>query len=221
MFPGITINVATLLPRRRSETPTIASITAISSTQINVAFNVAGFTGDAPIVSYSVVRTPGNVVVTHPGNSAATVSFTGLTPGTSYTFSVYNTDEFGLSSSATTPSTPVVAPPLPAAAPTIGTATKISNTQATVSYTAPSYNGGATITSYTAVSGPGGITATLVTAASGTITVPGLTFGTSYTFTVYATTSAGVGASSAASNAVTVADAPTIGTATGGNASSI
>jgi hypothetical protein len=88
-------------------------------------------------------------------------------------------------------------------APTIGTATATGPTTATVTYTAPAYDGGATIISYTAVSSPGGITGTLSQAGSGTITVSGLTAATSYTFTVYATNSVGNSASSAASNSIT------------------
>lgn len=87
-------------------------------------------------------------------------------------------------------------------APTIGTVT-ISGTTATVPFTAPTDNGGSTITSYTAVSSPGGITGTLSQAGSGSITVSGLTAGTSYTFTVYATNAFGNGPSSSASNSVT------------------
>lgn len=93
-------------------------------------------------------------------------------------------------------------------APTIGTVT-ISGTTATVPFTAPSDNGGSTITSYTAVSNPGGITGTLNQAGSGSITVAGLTGGTSYTFTVYATNAFGNGPSSSASNSVTAVAAGT------------
>jgi len=88
-------------------------------------------------------------------------------------------------------------------APTIGTATATSSTAATVSYTASSNDGGATISSYTAVSSPSGITGSLSTSGSGTITVSGLSPSTSYTFTVYATNSAGNSPSSAASNSIT------------------
>jgi hypothetical protein len=87
-------------------------------------------------------------------------------------------------------------------APTIGTAT-ISTTTATVPFTAPSSNGGSAITSYTAVSSPSGITGTLSQAGSGSITVSGLSGGTSYTFTVFATNAFGNSPSSAASNSVT------------------
>jgi uncharacterized protein (TIGR02145 family) len=87
-------------------------------------------------------------------------------------------------------------------APTIGTATAGAG-QATITYAAPGSNGGAAITSYTATSFPGGITGTVTQATSGSITVMGLTPGTSYTFTVTATNAAGSSVASAASNAVT------------------
>ena len=88
-------------------------------------------------------------------------------------------------------------------APTIGTATATGQTTATVAYTGSTDNGGATITSYTATSSPGGLTGSLSTSGSGTITVTGLSPSTSYTFTVYATNSAGNSAASSASNSVT------------------
>jgi hypothetical protein len=89
-------------------------------------------------------------------------------------------------------------------APTIGTATAVTATSATVAYTAPTWTGKGTGTvTYTATSSPGGLTGT---ATSSPITVSGLTTGTAYTFTVKATTSYGVtGPSSAASNSVTPA----------------
>ena len=93
-------------------------------------------------------------------------------------------------------------------APTIGTATATGSTTATVAFTAPGSNGGLTITSYTAVSSPGSITGTLSQAGSGTITVSGLTAGTAYTFTVYATNSKGNSSSSSASNSITTSAAP-------------
>ena len=88
-------------------------------------------------------------------------------------------------------------------APTIGTATATGQTTATVTFTAPSNDGGAPITQYTATSSPDGITGTLNQAGSGTITVSGLTKETSYTFTVTATNSVGTSAASAASNSIT------------------
>ncbi|MCG9965805.1 Ig-like domain-containing protein [Shewanella cutis] len=91
-------------------------------------------------------------------------------------------------------------------APTIGAATA-GNAQATVSFSAPAFTGGAVITGYTLVSTPGGITAS---GASSPITITGLTNGTSYSFTVAAINSAGTGSASTASNAVKPNGAPTI-----------
>src|SRR2546426_10778016 len=94
-------------------------------------------------------------------------------------------------------SSPVKA--VPPGPPRAVTATA-GNNQATVTFTAPSSNGGTTITQYTVTANLGGVTATGV---SSPITVTGLTNGASYTFTVTATNSAGTGAALGASNAVT------------------
>lgn len=84
-------------------------------------------------------------------------------------------------------------------APTIGTATG-GNTQASVTFTAPTNVGGSAISAYYAVSNPGQITGT---AASSPITVTGLTNGTAYTFTVWALNTYGPSPYSAASGSVT------------------
>ena len=88
-------------------------------------------------------------------------------------------------------------------APTIGIATA-QNEEATITFTAPTDNGGSTITTYTAISSPDGITGTISQAGSGEITVIGLTNGTEYTFTVTATNAIGTSAASAASNSITL-----------------
>ena len=81
-------------------------------------------------------------------------------------------------------------------APTIGTATAIDSSSATITYTAAA-TGGA-VTTFTATSTPGSITAT----GSSPITVTGLDASTAYTFKVKGTNSTATGPESAASNSI-------------------
>lgn len=148
-----------------------------------------------------------------PTFSSATTGVCTITGGGTLTFltagtCTINADQDGDASylpAATVTRSFTVAAVVPGA-PGIGTASA-GDTSATVTFTAPASNGGATITGYTVTSNPGGFTAT---GAASPITVSGLTNGTSYTFTVVATNSAGDGSASAASNSVTPKGAQTI-----------
>jgi uncharacterized repeat protein (TIGR02543 family) len=104
-------------------------------------------------------------------------------------------------------------------APTIGSASTLSATSASVTFTAPGSNGGSIITGYTATSSPGGFTGTLAGATAGTINVTGLSASTAYTFTVTATNSEGTSSASAASNSITTS-AASGGTGGGGTTTS-
>lgn len=88
-------------------------------------------------------------------------------------------------------------------APTIGSVTSLSPTSASVAFTAPTSNGGATIETYTATSTPGSITGQIFQSGSGSIIVTGLTSSTAYTFRVTASNSVGTSASSSASISIT------------------
>ena len=102
--------------------------------------------------------------------------------------------DYGSISLAWSVSSSAVAP----GAPTNAAATGGTNS-ATVSWSAPSSNGGSTITSYTATSSPGGYTCTTGLL---TCTISGLSNFVSYTFTVTARNSAGASSPSVASNSV-------------------
>lgn len=74
------------------------------------------------------------------------------------------------------------------------------DTEATVSFVAPTSNGGSTILSYTVISSPGNIKKS---GTSSPITITGLTNGTAYTFTVKAHNIAGSSVASSASSSIT------------------
>ena len=148
-------------------------------------------------------------------STATTETVTGLANNTAYTFEVAAINSVGTgtqsaaSNSVTTPTTP--------GAPTIGTATA-GNSQATVTWTAPSSNGGSAITGYVVTPYIGGTAQTAQTfnSTATTETVTGLT-NTAYTFKVAAINGVGTGTQSGASNSVTPLTppgAPTIQTAT-------
>lgn len=91
-----------------------------------------------------------------------------------------------------------------AAAPGVPTSVVATagDANATISFVAPTYNGGSTITGYTVTSLPAGGTDMNAGSTSLTHTISGLTNGTAYTFTVKATNTAGTSYASAASNSV-------------------
>ena len=193
--------------------PTAPSVASVTRGNASVTVNIAPPTslGGAPINQYTVTATDtttsanGGQVVS---GTTSPITVTGLTNGDSYTFTVTVTTLMG-TSSASSASSAVVPATLPGA-PTGASAVR-GNGQATVSFTAPSSNGGSAITGYT-------VTANDLTTnygggqkASGStspITVTGLTDGDSYTFTVVATNDVGTGAASSASSPVTPASVP-------------
>jgi hypothetical protein len=106
-------------------------------------------------------------------------------------------------------------------APVIGIASA-GNGIASIAFSAPSSDGGTTITAYT-VTCTGGGNSKSGTGASSPISVSGLSNGTTYSCSVTATSSVGTSAASSSVSvtpaASTVPGAPTIGAATAGNAS--
>jgi hypothetical protein len=175
--------------------PPLFAQAVASNHQAIVTFQPPLDNGGSPVTSYTVTSNPGGVTASGP---ASPITVTGLTNGVSYTFTVVANNANGSSqpsdpSNAVTPRlTEPGQPPAPVA---------LARDQAAiVNVTPPAIDGGSPITAYTVTSNPGGITAT---SAGTSIVVPGLTDGTSYTFTVVATNGVGNSQPSAASNAVT------------------
>lgn len=181
--------------------PTGVSATA-GSGSVTVSWTAPASTGDSAIVSYTVTTNPGNTK-THVAADKRSATITGLTNGTTYTFTVHATNDAGNSaeSSAVT-ATPAASSGSVPGAPTGVTAAPGDGT-ATVAWSAPSSTGSSAITGYTVTASPGGRTAS-VSGDARRATVTGLTNGTAYTFTVRATNAQGAGPASSASAAITV-----------------
>jgi FtsP/CotA-like multicopper oxidase with cupredoxin domain len=184
----------TVVPGSVPGAPT--AVTAVPGNgQATVSFTAPASNGGSPIVIYTVTASGGGGQI---GTGATSpIMVTGLTNGTSYTFTVTAWNVNG-SGPASAPSPSILVATVPGA-PTAVTAVA-GNGTATVNFTAPASNGGSAITLYTVTSTPGNITAT---GAASPISVPGLTNNTDYTFTVTATNVMGTGPASSASNSVT------------------
>jgi len=170
-----------------------------------------GYNGGNAVTRVTAVSIPGGLTANTSGASPITIS--GLGSNTNYTFAVYQTNFYGDSPFGY--SNPVQTASVPSA-PIIGTATAVGPTNATVTFTASSSNGGTPITVYTATSTPGNVTGTSSTSP---ISISGLTASTTYTFKVIATNLVGNSATSNASNSITTSAGATKLLLVGGGAS--
>jgi chitodextrinase len=132
-----------------------------------------------PISSYTVVSNPGNISFTLSGT---TQNFTSLTNGTTYNFTVFASNPAG--NSATAISNDVI--PFTIPGPPINVVATAGNALADVSWSPPVQPN--LISSYTVVSNPGSISFTLTGTNQ---TFMGLTNGTTYNFSVFASNPAG------------------------------
>ena len=209
---------AAVTPATVPGAPTSVAATP-GNAQASVSWKAPASNGGSSITGYKITpyigaNSQGSTTV---GASSTSATITGLTNGTSYTFAVAATNAMGTgaagTSSAVTPTGPPAAPGNVAAVP--------GNTQLAVSWTAPS-NGGSAITGYTVTPYIGTSKGTAVGAgpSATSLTLTGLTNGTTYTVHVTATNALGTGPAgvSAAATPATVPGAPTNVTATAGNA---
>jgi HD-GYP domain-containing protein (c-di-GMP phosphodiesterase class II) len=149
-------------------------------------------------------------------NSAATTeTINGLTDGTAYSFTVAAVNAVG-ASLPSAPSNPLT----PAAVPSVPTGVNgvAGDGQVTLSWTAPSFDGGESVSGYvvTPYIGVFAQGTTTFNSALTTETVGGLTDGTAYTFTVTALNAVGSSVPSLASGALTPAAVPSVPTGVNG-----
>jgi len=139
------------------------------------------------VTEYSVKIQPGSSLLTQTVNTPY-ASFTGLTNGTQYTFTVYAKNPVGLSQGVGVTTTPATLP-----GKVTNIVTSVSTSTISVTWRAPSYTGGIPLTGYSVTNGL--TTQTIGPRDTLTATFTGLTNGTSYTITVNAINT--IGSSSA------------------------
>ena len=185
----------------------VTSLNAVSSAPMNgkpaiaVSFALPTSNGGSPITGYTVSWSPQGEGIADATASLDPKSLshviTGLTQGTTYTFSVTATNTTGTGPSSTTSSGIVAASPPGSPASVTATA---GDGQATVTFNAPVQDGGVPISSYVVTWDPADTNATDSTTPSSSLThvITGLTNGQAYSFTVKAINYAGLSSSSSA-----------------------
>jgi len=200
-LPSLASPVVNTLPGA----PVIGSAVAGNETA-TVTWNSPTHLGSSSITGYKVTA------YDPTGQSSGQCTTTGATScivenldnGTAYTFKVVATTDVGdsVASSSSNSATPATKP----SAPT-GVTAQVTASGITVSFTAPTDNGGASITSYTAIPSDPALTCTQV-GTTLSFNCTGGTPGTNYSFQVKATNRVGDSADSLASEAVTALGVP-------------
>ncbi len=155
-----------------------------------VSWTVPSNDGGSSITGYTVSVSPGRLTVSATSRETS-VEVTGLTNGTAYTFSVAATNDVGTGrlsspSGSITPQSALSVPEVPT-----GVLAVAGDGQVTVSWSAPSSDGGSVITKYSVTVSPSRQVVDTSSGRETSLTVSGLTNGTAYQFTVKAVNSVG------------------------------
>ncbi len=224
--PSGRLTVTPVTPATVPGAPTIGTVTG-GNAAASLTWTPPAEDGGSPITGYvvSVYEGDGTEVlqsVERPADATG-AEITGLTNGTAYTFTVaaVNGVDRGPESARSADVTPATVPAVPT-----GVVAVAGDGSATVTWTAPGDDGGSAVTGYvvTVLDGEQELDSAAVTVTGTSASVTGLTNGTAYTFTIAAANAVGAGDPSARSAAVTPAraavapGAPTITSATGGDA---
>jgi hypothetical protein len=212
--------------------PAAPSGVAVSPTSITLNWAAPSSNGGEPIIGYQVDETNTTTTASYTdvcpasdSSTSLTCTITGLTAGDSYTYTVAGINEVGLGVFSPASSTISIVPPN---APTAPSATIVSPTSVTVTWSPPVDNGPA-ITGYevndtntTTTATAADVCASSEISVSVTCTVTGLTTGDSYTFTVAGINVVATGPFSPASSSVSIVppNAPSAPTAAVASATS-
>jgi titin len=190
---------AAVMPVGAPDPPTNVVATP-GNASADVTWDSPQSSGGSAITSYTVTSNPGNISITTPQLSA---TFSTLVNGTQYTFTVFATNAIGdsIESTPSSPVTPATVPNAPLNAFAIA-----GNGEAQVLWDFPAFDGGSPIINFTVTSIPATVSGPQTTPDdSTTLIFLGLTNGTPYTCTVYATNLIGNSPASALTTPVTPA----------------
>lgn len=218
IYGGDEFSVSTTSPITVPQQPTGLSATAVSSSQINLAWTAPADDGGSPITGYEIDRSGDggsswSTIVSNTATSGTTYSDTGLAHSTAYTYRVSAINSAGTGapssySSATTYNT------IPSAPTGLG-ATAASASEIDLVWNAPGDSGGSTITGYMVErSANGGSSWSVISADTGNTTAAyhdaGLASNTTYSYRVSAINAIGTGSPSNTASATTTQQISTI-----------
>lgn len=184
--------------------PSIKSITMGLQGSATLAIDAPPEDGGSIVTSYAVTASPGEKVTTI--SPSKTMKIVGLDPGTRYTFKVAAKNKFGISEFSQS-SDPLLAPTVPGS-PQITQARATGYSSAEITFTAPTSDGGSSITSFKVTSSPGDLQTILNSGSSRTALINNLSPATTYRFTLKAINAAGESLPSELSVEVTTASPP-------------
>ena len=102
---GVATGSIAATPATVPGTPTIGTATRTADTTATVAFTAPGSNGGDPITSYTATSTPGSITGVLNQAGSGTISVSGLSAGTDYTFTVRATNAMGNSSESSASNT--------------------------------------------------------------------------------------------------------------------
>lgn len=194
-----------ITPATVPDAPVMGSAIA-GNAQATVSFTAPASNGGSAITGYTVTSNPAGGTDSDGGGTALNHLVTGLTAGTSYTFTVTAMNAIGVSAPSSASNAIIPAIPTVPGAPIMGSAIA-GNQRASIFFNPPSSNGGSAVTGYTVTCTAAGHATRSGSGSSSPIAVSGMTSGVVYSCSVVATNGVGSGAPSA-----TIAVTPLKGT---------
>ena len=201
--PAASVNATMPTQNTPPTVPTNLVVTpAANGTSATVTWTAPASNGGSAITGYLVGRTGAPTV---DNGTTLTKTWTGLTPGQAYTFTVAAKNAVGTGPAASMNATMPTPNTVPSAPTNLAVAPAANGTSATVTWSPPASNGGSAVTGYV-LGRTGGAPVNL--GPVGTFSWTGLTPGATYTFTVAAKNAVGTGAGASRTVTLTVTSPP-------------